>query len=50
LYDDLFETTTGTQVRSIPRSLWQEKSGFKRLPNQEHEEEESLLQNEGDGK
>jgi hypothetical protein len=48
LYDDLFETTTGTQVRSIQRSLWQQKAGFKRLPNQEQEEEESALQDEGD--
>jgi hypothetical protein len=47
-YDDLFETTTGTQVRSIPRSLWQQKAGFKRLSNQDNEEEESILQNEGD--
>ena len=27
-YDDLFETTTGTQVRSIPTSLWQYKAGL----------------------
>ncbi len=27
-YDDLFETTTGTQVRSIPISQWQFKAGF----------------------
>jgi hypothetical protein len=39
---------TGTQVRSIPRSIWQQKAGFKRLPNQQQEEEESTLQNEGD--
>jgi hypothetical protein len=28
VYDDLFETTTGTQARSIPISLWQYKSGL----------------------
>jgi hypothetical protein len=27
-YDDLFETTTGTQARSIPISQWQFKAGF----------------------
>ena len=27
-YDDLFETTTGTQARSIPKSMWQYKAGF----------------------
>ncbi len=27
-YDDLFETTTGTQPRSIPKSQWQYKVGF----------------------
>ena len=27
-YDDLFETTTGTQARSIPRSKWQYKAGL----------------------
>jgi hypothetical protein len=27
-YDDLFETTTGTQVRSIPTSQWQYKAGL----------------------
>jgi hypothetical protein len=26
-YDDLFETTTGTQARSIPTSQWQYKAG-----------------------
>jgi hypothetical protein len=28
LYDDMFETTTGTQARSIPKSKWQAKAGF----------------------
>jgi hypothetical protein len=32
-YDDLFKTTTGTQARSIPKSLWQYKVGFTREPN-----------------
>jgi hypothetical protein len=27
-YDDLFESTTGTQARSLPKSRWQEKCGF----------------------
>jgi hypothetical protein len=27
-YDDLFETTTGTQARSIPTSQWQYKAGL----------------------
>jgi hypothetical protein len=27
-YDDLFETTMGTQARSIPTSQWQFKAGF----------------------
>ena len=28
LYDDMFETTTGRQARSIPRAKWKEKSGL----------------------
>jgi hypothetical protein len=28
VYDDLFESTTGTQSRSIPTSQWQYKAGF----------------------
>jgi hypothetical protein len=28
IYDDLFETTTGTQSRSIPSSQWQYKAGI----------------------
>ncbi len=31
-YDDLFETTTGTQARSIPKSQWQYKVGFVNEP------------------
>jgi hypothetical protein len=27
-YDDLFETTTGTQARSVPTSQWQYKAGL----------------------
>jgi hypothetical protein len=27
-YDDLFESTTGTQARYMPRFLWQQKCGF----------------------
>ncbi len=32
-YDDLFETTTGTQARSIPKSQWQYKVGFVKEPS-----------------
>jgi hypothetical protein len=32
-YDDLFEMTTGTQARSIPKSQWQYKVGFVKEPN-----------------
>jgi hypothetical protein len=32
-YDALFETTTGTQARSIPKSQWQYKEGFIKEPN-----------------
>jgi hypothetical protein len=28
----LFETTTGTQARSIPKSQWQYKTGFIKEP------------------
>jgi hypothetical protein len=28
MYDDLFETTTGTQSRSIPKAQWQYKAGL----------------------
>jgi hypothetical protein len=27
-YDDLYDTTMGTQARSIPTSQWQYKAGF----------------------
>ncbi len=50
VYDDLFETTTGTQSRSIPRSQWQYKAGFAfdrlRDETQEGEEEESDIEDE----
>ena len=39
-YDDMFETTTGTQARSIPRSKWQIKAGFIKGPSGENEGEE----------
>ncbi len=32
-YDDLFETTTGTQARSIPKYQWQHKMGFVKEPS-----------------
>jgi len=39
-YDDLFETTTGTQARSIPISQWQFKAGFtNEKPKTDTEEE-----------
>ncbi len=28
----MFETTTGTQARSIPKSQWQQKAGFTKEP------------------
>jgi hypothetical protein len=34
-YDDLFESTTGTQARSMPQSLWQQKCGFSLNHNSE---------------
>ena len=37
-YDDLFETTTGTQARSIPISLWQYKAGLTEKPEQQNEQ------------
>jgi hypothetical protein len=41
-YDDLFETTTGTQARSIPTSQWQFKAGFtSEKPKLEKEEWET---------
>ena len=36
-YDDLFESTTGSQARSMPRSLWQVKCGFSSTPITEDE-------------
>jgi len=43
-YDDSFETTTGTQARSIPTSQWQYKAG---LTNEKPEldEEEQTYEN-----
>jgi hypothetical protein len=32
-YDDLFESTTDTQARSIPKSQWQYKGEFAKEPN-----------------
>jgi hypothetical protein len=37
-HDDFFETTTGPQARSIPKSRWQVKAGLE--PNEEEEEDE----------
>jgi hypothetical protein len=52
-YDDLFETTTGTQARSIPKSLWQFRSGFQlERPRDDQEnndkEEQDSLEDEGE--
>jgi hypothetical protein len=50
VYDDLFETTTGTQSRSIPKSQWQYKAGLaidrQREENQEEVGEESDEEND----
>jgi hypothetical protein len=48
IYDDLFETTTGTQSRSIPRSQWQYKAGLAidNLKNEAQEEDEKISDNE----
>jgi hypothetical protein len=40
-YDDLFETTTGTQARSIPTSQWQYKAGLMEEKPDLSEEEQS---------
>jgi hypothetical protein len=45
-YDDLFETTTGTQARSIPTSQWQYKSGLTNEKPELDEEEEALEEDE----
>jgi hypothetical protein len=39
-YDDLFETTTGTQTRSIAKSKWQSKAGFTTIEKPEEDDEE----------
>jgi hypothetical protein len=44
-YDVLFETTTGTQARSIPTSQWQYKSGLTgERPKLGEDEQESKSQ------
>jgi len=46
-YDDLFETTTGTQARSIPKSQWQTKAGFVKEQEQQssnNEQTQSLVE------
>ena len=40
-HDDMFETTTGVQSRSIPRSKWQTKAGLGPLEDQEAIEQTS---------
>jgi hypothetical protein len=40
-YDDLFETTTGTQARSIPTSQWQYKAGLSSEKPELTEEEQA---------
>jgi hypothetical protein len=59
-YDDLFETTTGTQARSIPKSRWQHKAGFTKedeereedpvITNQDEQSEDESIQYEQDDK
>jgi hypothetical protein len=44
-YDDLFETTTGTQARSIPTSQWQYKAGLME-GKPDLSEEEQLLEDQ----
>jgi hypothetical protein len=46
-YDDLFETTTGTQARSIPTSQWQYKAGLT-SEKPELDEEEQTYENSWD--
>ncbi len=42
-HDDMFETTTGVQSRSIPKSRWKEKGG---LMQEEHEVQvQQVIQN-----
>jgi hypothetical protein len=60
LYDDMFETTTGTQARSIPKSKWQAKAGFAAMEeddvltetingeSQDEEGNEETSENEGE--
>ncbi len=49
IYDDLFETTTGTQGRSIPKSQWQYLAGLA-ISNSgsEPQEGEEMVSNEED--
>ena len=59
-YDHLFETTTGTQARSIPKSKWQHKAGFTRedeeregepnMTDQDEQTEDESSKYEGDEK
>jgi hypothetical protein len=46
-YDDLFETTIGTQARSVPTSQWQYKAGLT-TEKPELDEEEQTFQNTWD--
>ncbi len=46
-YDDLFETTTGTQARSVPTSQWQYKAGLT-SEKPELDEEEQVSQDTWD--
>jgi hypothetical protein len=42
-YDDLFETPTGTQVRSIPTSQWQYKAGSSESEEEEMDNDEDNI-------
>jgi hypothetical protein len=49
MYDDLFETTTGTQSRSIPKAQWQYKAGLiANEGDQDTPEEDQEGNSEGD--
>jgi hypothetical protein len=47
-YDDLFETTTGTQARSIPRAKWQHKAGFAIMEEMDSPYDEEVRDNPQD--
>ena len=42
-YDDLFESTTGTQARAMPKSHWQYKCGFTSSPPEGDNQHEGVI-------